>query len=219
MSKVSVLTADRPYTFSDYFSLNADIEDILGWFGYHLTIQPLSLPCSQQSLPRLADLSQRLNESLPHISLTSEAARREFLIAPVLMELIHYTQAKLKVEYALTVTDQLKGSLDYLLQTDQQLLVIEAKNADLQRGFTQLAVELIALDQWSPSDQPIFYGAVTMGNIWQFGRLERSSQQITQGLNLYRVPEDLEMLLRILVGILMATVTDQEVALKPTQSV
>ncbi|MBW4546132.1 MAG: hypothetical protein KME25_17035 [Symplocastrum torsivum CPER-KK1] len=42
-------------------------------------------------------------------------------------------------------------SLDYYLPSEHELLVIEAKNADLQRGFTQLGVELIAIDQWSPS--------------------------------------------------------------------
>ena len=41
---------------------------------------------------------------------------------------------------------QLKGSLDYYLYSVGKLLVIEAKNADLAKGFTQLAVELIALD-------------------------------------------------------------------------
>jgi hypothetical protein len=30
-----------------------------------------------------------------------------------------------------------------------KLLVVEAKNADLARGFTQLAVELIAIDVWT----------------------------------------------------------------------
>ncbi len=37
--------------------------------------------------------------------------------------------------------------LDYYLQFRNQLLVIEAKNADHQRAFTQLAVELIAVAQ------------------------------------------------------------------------
>lgn len=48
----------------------------------------------------------------------------------------------------MVVNEQLKSTLDYYLQSqDQELLVIEAKNADMQRGFTQLAVELIAVDQ------------------------------------------------------------------------
>jgi hypothetical protein len=88
------------------------------------------------------------------------------------------------------------------LQTDLNLLVIEAKQSDLTRGFSQLAAELIALDQWVDSNAPELIGAVTTGNIWQFGLLRRSQRQIVQGLNRYRVPEDLESVLRILLGCL-----------------
>lgn len=47
--------------------------------------------------------------------------------------------------------------------------MVEAKQADMTRGFTQLAVELIALDRWVESNDLILYGAVTTGDIWQFG--------------------------------------------------
>jgi|GEM_PF-3587930 len=43
--------------------------------------------------------------------------------------------------------------------------------ADLSRGFSQLAAELVALDQWIDSSQAEIIGAVTTGNIWQFGVL------------------------------------------------
>lgn len=65
-----------------------------------------------------------------------------------------------------------------------------------------LGVELIAIAQWLSSEKPILYGAVSMGNIWQFGVLHRQTKQIVQDLNLYRVPADLEDLLRVLVAIL-----------------
>ena len=118
------------------------------------------------------------------------------------MDLIHYTQAKVRIEYPLFVNNQLKGSLDYLLQYQNQFLVLEAKNADLQRSFTQLEVELIALEKWLSTDSPMLYGAVSMGNIWQFGILHARSQPILQYINLYRVPNDVEDLLSILVAIL-----------------
>lgn len=79
-------------------------------------------------------------------------ARQEFLIAPVLTDVLHYTHATLNVEYPVSVNRQLKGNLDYLLQNQQILLVIEAKNEDLERGFVQLPIELIALDEWINSD-------------------------------------------------------------------
>jgi hypothetical protein len=103
----------------------------------------LSLTSSDTAIE---DLKNRIEESLPRLGLTSEMARREFLIAPVLTDLLHYTQATLNVEYPITVNYQLKGTLDYLLQNQRTVLVIEAKNEDLERGFIQLAIELIALD-------------------------------------------------------------------------
>ena len=83
-------------------------------------------------------------------------------------------------------------------------MIIEAKNADLARGFTQLAVELIALDQWTTSEEPVLYGAVSTGDVWQFGRFHRKQRRIDQDLNLYRVPADLDDLFQILVGLLVS---------------
>jgi hypothetical protein len=118
------------------------------------------------------------------------------------MDVLHYTQATLNVEYPVSVNHQLKGSLDYLLQNHHAVLVIEAKNEDLERGFLQLAIELIALEQWLDTEHPILYGAISTGNIWQFGQFNRQDRQIMQDLNLFRVPADLEELLRILVHLL-----------------
>lgn len=205
MTKPAILQPGQSYTFRQYFEMAYEPEDILAEFGYTLQRSVLSLPQSTADLDRLDDLKSRIQESLPYISLTSEAARRELLIAPLLLDVVHYTRAQLRIEYPLTVTEQLKGSLDYYLYSvgkPGKLLVVEAKNADLARGFTQLAVELIALDQWTDSEQPILQGAVSTGDVWQLGVLHREQKQIQQGLTLYRVPDDLESLMRILIKIL-----------------
>ncbi len=157
MPKANIIHPDQSYTFSDYFKLNFAPQDILAYFGVTLQRRSLKLPQYQGPLDRLTDLKARIEESLPRLSLTSEMARREFLIAPVLTDLLHYTQATLNVEYPVAVSSQLKGSLDYLLRSDQTFLVIEAKNEDLERGFVQLAIELIALDQWIESDSTQSY--------------------------------------------------------------
>ena len=199
MPRTAIIQPDKSYTFADYFKLNFAPQDILAYFGVTLQRRSLQLRQHTGSLDRLADLKARIEESLPRLSLTSEMARREFLIAPVLTDLLHYTQATLNVEYPVNVNHQLKGTLDYLLQNHQTFLVIEAKNEDLERGFVQLATELIALDQWIESEQPLIQGAISTGNIWQFGQFDRQLRAITQDLDLYRVPADLEDVLRILV--------------------
>jgi len=129
-------------------------------------------------------------------------ARREFLIVPILMDLIRFVPIKVKVGYWIEVSNQLRGNLDYYLKSTSTLIVIEAKDENLQRGFTQLAVELIALQEWEDLKFPHLYGAVSIRNVWQFSRCDREQKVITQDLNLYRVPTDLEDLVNILVGIL-----------------
>jgi hypothetical protein len=198
-----ILKPDESYTFRRYFELRFAPADILRELGASLTRAAINLPvASVGELTRLPDLLMRLEEAIARVSLTSEAARREVLIAPILLEVAHITEATINIEYLIEVDQYLKGDLDYYLQSQHNILVVEAKQADLTRGFTQLAVELIALDRWAESDDPIFYGAVTTGDIWQFGSFHRQARQITQDLMLYRVPTDLEVLMQILVRIL-----------------
>jgi hypothetical protein len=80
-------------------------------------------------------------------------------------------------------------------------VVVEAQRDDLTRGFTQLAVELIALAMLEDAPD-ILYGAVTMGHVWVFGTLQRSARLVTRDMASYTLPDDVEDLVRILVGIL-----------------
>jgi hypothetical protein len=204
MTKASILEPGKSYTFRNYFEMAYEPDDILAEFGVSLQRSSLTLPRAETDLEQIADLKDSLQRRLPYVSLTSEAARREILIAPVVLALLDYTQAQLRIEYSIKVSEQLKGALDYYLHTEHSLLIIEAKNADLARGFTQLAVELIALDQWTTSEEPVLYGAVSTGDVWQFGRFHRKQRRIDQDLNLYRVPADLDDLFQILVGLLVS---------------
>jgi hypothetical protein len=201
--KRSVISPNATYTFTDYFKLGAEVKDVLADFGYSFERRACELPHTARSLDRLDDLRGRIEASLPYLNLTSEVARREFLISPVLLEVVLYTHAEIRVEAPVQVSAQLQGTLDYLLEAESNLLVVEAKNADMTRGFTQLAVELVAMEQWTESQAPELYGAVSVGDIWQFGILDREAKRVTQDLNLYRVPADLNDLMSILVGILV----------------
>ena len=205
---MSILDSNQSYTFSRYFELGFEARELAQEFGYSLTRKKLNLPQFPDELDRLGELRDRIEEVLPFVPLTNELARREILISRVVTELIHYTQAELRIEYSLKVSNWLQGNLDYLLRVNSvnQLLVIEAKYEDLTRGFTQLVAELVALDQWESAttvdQQPILIGVVSTGTIWQFGRLDRNIKHFEQGINSYRVPEDLEQVMRILVAAL-----------------
>jgi hypothetical protein len=207
---MAILDSNKTYTFSQIFELNVDALDLAPELGYSLTRTFLTLPQYGGALPRLADLKSNLEDVLPLIDLTNEQARREAIVSDLIKYLIRLTRARLSVEYPLSV-GRLGGSLDYFVRTPIQLLVIEAKKEDMDNGFTQLVAELTVVDQWERSPtvevMPYLVGAVTTGSIWQFGILDRQTQQITQVLNLYRVPEDIEELLRILIQSVMPTQT------------
>ncbi|BAZ34007.1 hypothetical protein NIES4074_65210 (plasmid) [Cylindrospermum sp. NIES-4074] len=200
--RLPILKPDETYTFRKYFDLRFAPADILQELGASLTKAKINLPVNTNKIPRLVDLQERLEEAIKRVSLTSEAARREVLIAPILLEVAHITESMINIEYPIEVNQFLRGDLDYYLQSQHGVLVVEAKQADLTRGFTQLAVELIALDQWIESDEPVLYGAVTTGDIWHFGSFQRQNRLVSQDLMLYRVPTDLEALMQILVGII-----------------
>jgi hypothetical protein len=193
-----VLKLGESYTFSKYFELAYDIEDILADLGCGFDRAQIPLPRAEQSLD-LRELQEQIQDGIQYVTLGSEQARREFLIAPIIRRICRETHRRVRVEYPITVDDWLKGTLDYYFQ---DLLVIEAKRDNLENGFTQLATELIALDQWTQSDRPILYGAVTTGNDWRFGAFERDRRVIVQDLKLYRVPEELEILVRILMRLM-----------------
>ncbi len=94
--------------------------------------------------------------------------------------------------------------IDYLIRSKQELIVIEAKKGDLEKGFNQLAAEMIALDQYEDSHAPkVLYGAITIGEVWRFAILTRSTKTITKDINLFRFPQDTKELLAVLIGILL----------------
>ncbi|MFM7408107.1 MAG: hypothetical protein ACKO3K_15990 [Cuspidothrix sp.] len=200
MSKLKILQEDQSYTFCSYFELAYEADEILAELGYSLQKSRLSLPKITNSLEKFLEIKNKLDDILPFINLSNETARRETLVSPILLEIVHYCHCQLRIEYPLRVNDWLKGTLDYLLRSQNSLLIIEAKNDDLTRGFTQLAVELIALAEIET--QNILYGAVTMGDIWRFGKLDKNQKQIVQDINLFKIPDDLLDLSQVLVGIL-----------------
>ncbi len=200
---VPILKADQSYTFHSYFKMRYPVDEILQELGVTFGVDSLAFPSPHSNCADVVlELQTRLEKRRRRIRLGSETARREALIAPVLLEVADLTEAIVNIEYPIEVNQFLSGDLDYLLEAEHRVLVVEAKQADLSRGFTQLATELIALDQWVELTDPVLFGAVTTGDIWQFGRFERQQKRITQDVMLYRVPTDLKAVVEILIGIL-----------------
>ncbi|MDJ1175779.1 hypothetical protein [Roseofilum capinflatum] len=201
--KPSILDPAASYSFSQYAALPFDTADILAEFGVAFQSTSLQLPEQQPLDP--TPLIHELTENLALVNPTSEIARRESLIFPVLKTVCKFIQSPLKIEYSIQVSNQLKGNVDYFIPAHQNVVIIEAKNADLGKGFTQLAVELIALDQWVDTPVDCLYGAVTTGDTWKFGLFYRQQKLIQKDINTYGVPNDLAKVIAILFGITLQT--------------
>ena len=201
----SIFKKGKKYTFSDYFDLSNPTEEIIKELGYSFSIEVLNLPMAE-AVGKVKELRERFYNILPKISLNSEIAKRDFMIAPLLLEVISYVDAKINVEYLIEIDEQLSGSLDYLIRSKQDIIVIEAKKGDLERGFNQLSAELIALDKYENEHSPeLLYGAVSIGDVWRFGILNRKSKVVVKDIHSYRIPEDTEKVFMILLGILQSS--------------
>ena len=189
-------------SFHEYFRLTASTQAVVEALGYQFVNQKIDLPRAPEVFPAAAALRGDFEAGLPLLDLGSEMARREYLIAPILFQIALYLRAQLFSEFSLVVSERLQGSLDYLLIKENQLLVVEAKQGDMSRGFKQLAAELAALDLWTNSPTTHLFGAVSVGDVWRFGILDRRAKTITQDVGLYTVPDNLENLLAVLVAVL-----------------
>jgi hypothetical protein len=196
-----ILNKNSNYSFRSYFELSNDTDEILAEFGYTFARKRLQLPTTNREIEGLTQLRQQIEETIPYVTLSSETAKREIFIAPVLSRVAVICKRILRIEYPLKVNNLLQGNLDYLIQSQHSVVVIEAKRDDLTRGFTQLAVELIALAMLEEIPD-ILYGVVTMGDVWVFGILEPASRTIARDIASYTLPDDLVEIVKILVGIL-----------------
>jgi hypothetical protein len=200
----SIFKAGRKYTFSDYFKMACLPEEILAEFGYSFAWGSLKLPMSQEiDQSEVERLRASYYRMVGKVSLNSETAKREMMVAPLLHSVVQQLDVKLSVEYPLNLDEKLSGSIDYLFRAKHELVVIEAKKGDLEQGFNQLAAEMVAVDKYEePDTLNLLYGAITIGEMWRFAVLERDAKRLVKDFHTFRFPEDLEQLFAILTGIL-----------------
>jgi hypothetical protein len=202
--KKSIFKKNKKYTFSDYFEMNHPTKEIAAEFGYSFAFEVIQLPkYSDYDKDFVKTLQETYYTILPKINLNSEMAKREFLVAPLLLEIARTSDITINIEYSLNVNDKLSGLLDYFLVTNQDLIIIEAKKKDIDNGFNQLVAELIALDKLEDNENiEYIYGAVTLGDIWKFGILDRKNKHIIKNIHSHTIPEDTGEVFSTLMGIL-----------------
>jgi hypothetical protein len=133
-------------------------------------------------------LTQMLAENLPlAVAVSTEKARSELIIAPVLLEARRQVQRRVSlfsgVEFTVDPSQGLNGTCDYLISLSPEQLtieapvvtVVEAKNDNLKSGLGQCMAEMVAarlFNQRKGRELPRVYGVVTTGSLWKFMRLE-----------------------------------------------
>jgi hypothetical protein len=127
------------------------------------------------------------------LKVSTEKARSEFVIAPILVELWLLAGQKFGlhsgVDFPVDPEHGLVGVCDFVITRSPEqffvkapiVLLVEAKTEDITRGFGQCVAEMLAAQRFndregSPSDKT--YGVVTAGAQWKFFELEGSIVRI-----------------------------------------
>jgi hypothetical protein len=139
-------------------------------------------------------LRETLAENVPlALAISTEKARSEFIIAPVLLEARRQAdhQASLfsGVEFTVDAELGLKGVCDFLLSRSSEQLtieapivaVVEAKNENMKAGIGQCLAEMVAarlFNERKGREERAVYGVVTTGNNWKFLQLFGNAAQV-----------------------------------------
>jgi hypothetical protein len=129
------------------------------------------------------------------VSLVSEKARSEFIVAPILLFIreIHHRKISIfsGVKFDVEPEQGLRGTCDFILSKSVMLptvqspafVMVEAKKHDIEEGLGQCAAEMIAAQLFNEREGnrvPRIYGCVTNGDSWQFLRLTGNRLEIDQ---------------------------------------
>ena len=136
------------------------------------------------------------------LSSSSEKARSEFIIAPILIELERRNQNKLSIfsgeNLDVDSENGLRGECDFILSKGSISLtmqtpiisLVEAKKSDIKAGLGQCVAQMLGAQKFNQIEDnaiPIIYGCVTTGEDWQFLSLQDS--QISVDAQRYYVNE------------------------------
>ncbi|KOR33514.1 hypothetical protein TI05_00565 [Achromatium sp. WMS3] len=155
-----------------------------------LSIEEEDLFSSVQPTKISEFLSELLKENVPlALSINTEKARSELIIAPVLVELRKILAHKISlfsgVELNIDHNKGLNGVCDFIISaSNKQIMVtapiitiVEAKNENIKSGIPQCIAEMYAAQLFNSRKDialPVIYGAVTTGSSWKFMQLQKN---------------------------------------------
>jgi len=153
-----------------------------------------------------------LEENIPlAVSINTEKARSELLIANVLIEIRKQFDRKISffsgVEFTVDKTKNLNGFCDFIISLSAEQLfvkspvitIVEAKNENIMGGLGQCIAEMIAAQIFNEQEGhplPIIYGTITTGIFWKFIKLQ--GNQVFIDLRDYSIEDNSGRILAIL---------------------
>jgi len=187
------------------------LSDVTKKFGLNLT-ETTDLFADVPEIPIRPEFQTQFNVMLPLALATStEKARSEFIIAPVLVELWLLQDRRIGllsgVEFNIDESQGLTGVCDYIITLSPEqmfvkapvIMLVEAKNEDLKRGYGQCIAEMIAAQTFNAregSESLQIYGVVTIGELWRFLVLEGTNARIdSRSYHIDRLPKIMGILL------------------------
>lgn len=119
-------------------------------------------------------------------SASSEKARSEFIVAPILVELRErnnnqfsiYSGERLDIDENKGLVGECdfiltKGEIKHSIQ-EPIFLLVEAKKHDLGAGLGQCVAQMLGAQLFNQGQINVIHGCVTTGEIWQFLKLEQN---------------------------------------------
>ncbi len=146
------------------------------------------------------------------VAINTEKARSEMIISPILLEVRRKLNNEISlfsgVDFNVDNQQGLNGFCDFLISLSKEQLfvrapvitLVESKNENLKSGLAQCIAEMLAAQLFNEQKQnaiKIIYGAVTIGTIWQFLKLE--DKTISIDLTEYYI-KDVKKILGILIS-------------------
>ena len=132
-----------------------------------------------------------LHNNIPlAVAISTEKAKSEMIIAPILIELRRMLNNQISlfsgVKFNVDSTRGLNGFCDFLISRSRQqsfikspvVAIVEAKNDNIKSGYAQCMAEMIAAKIFNEREGKEFeniFGVVTNGNQWKFLKLNKDT--------------------------------------------
>lgn len=194
--------------FRDYFKMPAlEAERKLADAGYRVAQSELKMPsASADQVGDTKHLQGDIDAALHFVVFDNEQAKREALTYPVLAHAVRRARSTGRANTRLAFEQKLAGTTgsgiaDYIILDLVPLIVIEAKEDNIERGSYQLAAEVAAAAQMHGQEQ--LTGVVTSGNVWRFVQVDEANKTIQLDIQRYYLPQNVTGILGVLIHLLL----------------